>query len=64
VQELQELQEFRSCRSQESGVQEHPTGRAREDLRRNSRSEASRAKSMSYGRASEAKAEITLVRGA
>ena len=56
----QELQEFRS-----SGVrsQEHPTGRAREDLRRNSRSWASHDKSELYGGASEAKAEITVARG-
>jgi len=65
-------QEFRSCRSQElqkglksvARSQEHPTGRAREDLRRNSRSWASHGKSELYGGASEAKAEITLERGA
>ena len=51
---VQELQEFRST----------PRGRAREDLRRNSRSVGSRGKSRLYGGASEAKVEVTLVRGA
>ena len=51
-------------RSQESGVrsQEHPTGSAREDLSRNSRSGRSRGKNALYGGASEVKADKTLVR--
>ena len=50
--------EFRSQNSGVAVVQEHQTGRAREDVRRNSRSGASRDKSGLYGGASEAKAEL------
>ena len=53
----------REIRSQESGVRSTPRASAREDLRRNWRSVASQGKNALYGGASEAKAEITLVRG-